>query len=84
MLLSLLWILAPLAPLRGLFAAALSATAGLQNTLVGLCAEKTWASLPLRLEAWQAAVLCAALLTGGLLLQRRKVKPEKTNLSETT
>ena len=83
-LLSLLWILAPLAPLRGLFAAALSATAGLQNTLVGLCAEKTWASLPLRLEAWQAAVLCAALLTGGLLLQRRKVKPEKTNLSETT
>ena len=43
-LLSLLWIIAPLPLLQGPFSAAIGAAAGLQNAVVGLAAEKSWAS----------------------------------------
>ena len=82
-LLSLLWIIAPLPLLQGPFSAAIGAAAGLQNAVVGLAAEKSWASFPLRLEAWQVIALYAAVLAACLLLRGRKTKHNEPSLSET-
>lgn len=82
-LLSLLWIIAPLPLLQGPFSAAIGAAAGLQNAVVGLAAEKSWASFPLRLEAWQVIALYAAVLAACLLLRGRKIKHNEPSLSET-
>lgn len=82
-LLSLLWIIVPLPLLQGLFSAAIGAAAGLQNAVVGIAAEKSWASLPLRLEVWQVIALYAAVLAACLLLRGRKTEHNEPSLSET-
>ncbi len=68
---SVLRIAVPFDGLSGTLAWILQHTVDAQNALVGFCASKPWAALPLELSVWQTAAAYAVLLAGGIWLGLR-------------
>ena len=67
-LLALLWILAPVPALHGLFSTVLNTAAGFQNDLIATAARRSWASLPLRLSAAETLAAYLLLAAAGLAM----------------
>lgn len=75
-LFSLLWIIAPIGFLNGAFSTIIGFSAGLQNDVVGFCAAKSWASVPVQLSAWQAVLVYIVIFTLWWLLNYRRGQKE--------
>ena len=78
-LFSLLWVIAPLGFMNGLFSAVINFSAGLQNGIVAFSASKNWAYLDLDLSKWQVATVYIAIFAAWHFLvirRKRNTKPE--------
>lgn len=83
-LLSIFWILMPIPLLNGIFSTAINFAANLQNDMIAVSAAKSWASLPLRVEMWQALLIYAAAIAAGIIIYTKRrdeaQKKQKTKL----
>lgn len=79
-LLSLVWIALPLAPLGGLFGKAIALAAGAQNKIVGWTGAQNWASWQIELPVWAAITLYAAATIAIIALYSIKKSEKKWKL----